>query len=540
MTARLKTILKKIGGWIAFLALTVLLCAAPQIYLRYRAHSSLSRRAVCWSESVGARSADVERVVSKARYWNHQSVSLSGRIVFSSAQGTFYLRDGIFSLPLDVSDCQGLDAFQDGETPVRVQGTVAENGGAPLLVLTKLYETVPTFLQVAFAAGLFGIFILFVKFVAGVIGLLIWFLVLIGLVKRRPPPSAEEVNSKKAGATLVSGLFLPFLWFFNPIVGAGYHVSALVSGWRGLHSKKRPVAIAGIALCALGLVVMPLASIAYGWHEDLNRNIYDAMAEPTIEPTGQEPLDAHPYVNDKRHFSIHVPKGWTTVEDEKAEYPLVLRGPQDGTFRDKPFNAEINFNYGKMAEIGIKDAAETIEAFKELAAKNNQGFSLIADEKIALAGGRLAADLYEFTDTTFGFERHFLGLFTAYDGTIYLLHAGLPVETWDRYAKVIRDSLLTFAAWKGNFADCLKNRKAIFYGLFDCGPCQDQKKLFTDGTERLPYVECKSQEDGTLLSACADKDITGYPTWVFADGSRLVGFQDLKVISQTTGCPLPK
>jgi len=89
------------------------------------------------------------------------------------------------------------------------------------------------------------------------------------------------------------------------------------------------------------------------------------------------------------------------------------------------------------------------------------------------------------------------------------------------------------------FAKCLKNSGAVFYGTFWCPHCQNQKKLFGKSAKFLPYVECSTADGRAQLPICREKNIQGYPTWEFADKSRLVGEVPLKNLSEKTNCPLP-
>jgi len=91
-----------------------------------------------------------------------------------------------------------------------------------------------------------------------------------------------------------------------------------------------------------------------------------------------------------------------------------------------------------------------------------------------------------------------------------------------------------------SFAQCLKDKGALFYGAFWCPHCQDQKAMFDSSKSLLPYVECSTADSKGQLPVCAEKNITGYPTWTFADGSRESGVLDLIVLAQKTGCELPK
>ena len=89
------------------------------------------------------------------------------------------------------------------------------------------------------------------------------------------------------------------------------------------------------------------------------------------------------------------------------------------------------------------------------------------------------------------------------------------------------------------FAQCLKDKGAVFYGAFWCPHCQAQKKLFGSSEKLLPYVECSTPNGNAQTQVCIDKVITGYPTWEFADGTRLNGEIPLTQLSEKTGCELP-
>jgi len=89
------------------------------------------------------------------------------------------------------------------------------------------------------------------------------------------------------------------------------------------------------------------------------------------------------------------------------------------------------------------------------------------------------------------------------------------------------------------FATCLSEKGAIFYGAWWCPHCQNQKKAFGDSFDKVKYVECSTPDGRNQLKACADAKITGYPTWVFADGSTMEGEVKFNKLSEKTGCPLP-
>lgn len=90
------------------------------------------------------------------------------------------------------------------------------------------------------------------------------------------------------------------------------------------------------------------------------------------------------------------------------------------------------------------------------------------------------------------------------------------------------------------FATCLKDKGAVFYGAYWCTHCQAQKKLFGSSVKLLPYVECSTADASAQTQVCKDKKIEGYPTWEFADGTRLNGEIPLQQLADKTSCVLPQ
>lgn len=90
------------------------------------------------------------------------------------------------------------------------------------------------------------------------------------------------------------------------------------------------------------------------------------------------------------------------------------------------------------------------------------------------------------------------------------------------------------------FARCLKEKNAVFYGTFWCPYCQSQKATFGKSKKYLPYVECSTPDGKTQTFQCKSQNITGYPTWEFADGSRESGEMSLEHLSAKTNCTLPE
>ena len=90
------------------------------------------------------------------------------------------------------------------------------------------------------------------------------------------------------------------------------------------------------------------------------------------------------------------------------------------------------------------------------------------------------------------------------------------------------------------FAQCLKDKGATFYGAFWCPHCQAQKRLFGKSAALLPYVECSTPDGQGQLQIGKDKGIQQYPTWDFADGTRLNGEVPLAQLAEKTSCTLPQ
>jgi len=89
------------------------------------------------------------------------------------------------------------------------------------------------------------------------------------------------------------------------------------------------------------------------------------------------------------------------------------------------------------------------------------------------------------------------------------------------------------------FAKCLGEKGAIFYGAFWCSHCQDQKTAFGKAKKHLPYTECSTPDTNGQLPVCKDAGVKVYPTWKFSDGSTHEGEMSLQELAAKTGCTLP-
>ena len=88
------------------------------------------------------------------------------------------------------------------------------------------------------------------------------------------------------------------------------------------------------------------------------------------------------------------------------------------------------------------------------------------------------------------------------------------------------------------FAQTLTDAGVRFYGAGFCPFCTQQKELFEDGGDFLPFIEV-TDPDRTLNQIGIDENITSFPTWEFQDGSRLIGLQSLETLSMESGIAIP-
>ncbi|MEK7545031.1 MAG: hypothetical protein AAB551_02770 [Patescibacteria group bacterium] len=91
------------------------------------------------------------------------------------------------------------------------------------------------------------------------------------------------------------------------------------------------------------------------------------------------------------------------------------------------------------------------------------------------------------------------------------------------------------------FAQCLTDKGATMYGAYWCPHCENQKKPFgKQGFEKVKYVECAEGGPSANPALCAQKGVKSYPTWIFADGTKITGEQELTELAVRTSCVLPK
>jgi hypothetical protein len=90
-----------------------------------------------------------------------------------------------------------------------------------------------------------------------------------------------------------------------------------------------------------------------------------------------------------------------------------------------------------------------------------------------------------------------------------------------------------------DLAQCLTSKGTKMYGAYWCTHCKEQKEMFGKSWEFIDYVECSTPDGQGQLDVCKAANITSYPTWVFADGTRHSGPVTAEQLAEKAGCSLP-
>lgn len=94
---------------------------------------------------------------------------------------------------------------------------------------------------------------------------------------------------------------------------------------------------------------------------------------------------------------------------------------------------------------------------------------------------------------------------------------------------------------QGRLARCLTEKGVRLYSAWWCGPCRMQMEMFgEDGASRVDHLECSNPGEHDQRRICGRANIASYPTWVFPDGTRLEGVQDLGTLAEHAGCARPE
>ena len=90
----------------------------------------------------------------------------------------------------------------------------------------------------------------------------------------------------------------------------------------------------------------------------------------------------------------------------------------------------------------------------------------------------------------------------------------------------------TLAVDLDGLARCLTRAGTTYYRTSWCPHCRAQEEMFGSAMRYIDEVDC------TVPRACAAARVHSFPTWTFADGSRMSGFAQPAQLSSRSGCPL--
>lgn len=86
------------------------------------------------------------------------------------------------------------------------------------------------------------------------------------------------------------------------------------------------------------------------------------------------------------------------------------------------------------------------------------------------------------------------------------------------------------SSYETQLAQHLANEGSLMYGAYWCPHCADQKAMFGDAVDEIPYVECAADGDNPQPELCEQKGIEGYPTWEIG-GQLHPGVQSLEELA---------
>lgn len=111
---------------------------------------------------------------------------------------------------------------------------------------------------------------------------------------------------------------------------------------------------------------------------------------------------------------------------------------------------------------------------------------------------------------------------------IFIIIVGLLV--WGVYA------MIQSQGQHDEFAQCLTEEGVKMYGAYWCPACQEQKRIFGSSWDYVEYVECSLPNRGGQNELCNSEGIQSYPTWEFADGTKVSGILSISQLNEKTGC----
>jgi hypothetical protein len=99
-------------------------------------------------------------------------------------------------------------------------------------------------------------------------------------------------------------------------------------------------------------------------------------------------------------------------------------------------------------------------------------------------------------------------------------------------------SLLVLSGCTGKndaLAEHLTQEGVLMYGAFWCSACNQQKAILGKSFKKINYVECSTPEGKAQTPICIQEGISSYPTWQFADGTKVTGVFTIQQLKEKSG-----
>ncbi len=123
----------------------------------------------------------------------------------------------------------------------------------------------------------------------------------------------------------------------------------------------------------------------------------------------------------------------------------------------------------------------------------------------------------------------------AFNLALFLAHSLFGVDVTPAVKAEAPPAIIEEVSTK-ELAQCLTESGAKLYGAYWCGHCGSQKEMFGEDLNFVPYVECDPGGENADPEACSEAGIRAYPTWIFGDGSVLIGTQQLETLAEKVDC----
>ena len=105
--------------------------------------------------------------------------------------------------------------------------------------------------------------------------------------------------------------------------------------------------------------------------------------------------------------------------------------------------------------------------------------------------------------------------------TVVVIVIGIVILAVTTSQKIAKEESISSAGLE-KITQGLNSAGVKFYGASWCPHCATQKSWFRKSAKDLPYIECATGGAGSpQTQVCVDAKIESYPTWEFANGTRI-------------------